>query len=63
MAASPADMRVAVAWGIAALGLLALDAAARRAPRIDRWFAGAGLPVALLLMAGAMVDYWARRTS
>ena len=63
VAASPADVRVAVVWGVAVASLLALDAAARRVPRIERWFAGTGLPVAVLLLAGAVVDYWARRTS
>ena len=61
VAATPADVRVAAVWIAVIAVLLGLDAAARRVPRIDRWFAGTGLPVALLLAAGAAVDLWAGR--
>jgi len=58
--ADAAEERVAVVW-IAAFGLLlALDAAARRTPRVDRLFAGTALPVLVLLAAGASIDHWAR---
>lgn len=58
--ASADEDRVAVVWVVALTVLLALDAAARRAPRIDRLFAGTALPVVLLLAVGAGVDHWAR---
>jgi hypothetical protein len=61
VAATPGDVRVAVVWGLVIATVLGLDAVARRVRRVDRWFAGTGLPVALLLAAGAAVDYWAGR--
>jgi hypothetical protein len=61
VAATPGDVRVAAVWVAVLAVLLGLDAAARRVPRLDRWFAGTGLPVALLLAAGAAVDHWAGR--
>jgi hypothetical protein len=60
VAATPEEVRVAIVWAAACAALLGLDVAARRAPRVDRWFAGTGLPVALLAIAGAAVDFWAR---
>jgi len=59
--ASPEEDRVAMVWVAVLAALFALDAAARRAPRADRLFTGTGLPLVLLLAAGAGVDYWARR--
>ena len=59
--ARPDEDRVALVWVAVLAVLLALDALARRVPRADRLFAGTGLPVVLLLVAGAGVDYWARR--
>ena len=61
VAAQPAEDRVAAVWIAALAILLALDAVSRRVPRIDRLFAGTGLPIVLLLAAGAAVDHWARR--
>jgi hypothetical protein len=58
--ARPDEDRVALVWVAALAVLLALDALARRVPRADRLFAGTGLPVVLLLAAGAAVDHWAR---
>jgi hypothetical protein len=60
VAGDPAEDRVAVVWAVAFAGLLALDAASRRSPRVDRLFAGTALPVVLLLMTGAAIDHWAR---
>jgi hypothetical protein len=61
IAADLAEDRVAVVWVVAIAALLALDAAARRSPRVDRVFAGTALPVSILLAAGAAIDFWARR--
>ncbi len=61
VAADPAEDRVAMVWVGAVLGLLALDAASRRSPRVDRMFAGTALPVVVLLLAGSAIDHWARR--
>ena len=59
--ARPDEDRVALVWAAVLAILLALDARARGAPRVDRLFAGTGLPILLLLAAGAGIDYWARR--
>jgi hypothetical protein len=59
--ARPDEDRVAVVWVVVLVVLLVLDALARRVPRVDRLFAGTGLPVVLLLAAGAGIDSWARR--
>ena len=58
--ARPDEDRVAMVWVATLAVLLALDAAARRSPRVDRWFSGTALPVVLLLAAGAAIDGWAR---
>lgn len=55
------EQRVGAVWGVTVLGLLALDAAARRREPVDRWFRGLGLPVVLLLLVGSGVDGWARK--
>lgn len=60
VAGDPAEDRVAMVWAAAIAVVLLLDALARRTPRIDRLFAGTGLPIVVLLSAGAMVDLWAR---
>ncbi|HEV7503118.1 MAG TPA: hypothetical protein VGQ33_24030 [Vicinamibacteria bacterium] len=62
VAAAPDDLRVAAVWLGALAILLALDVLARRRPRVDRLFRGLGLPLLLLLLVGAAVDGWARRT-
>jgi hypothetical protein len=54
------ETRVAIVWALVIAALLVLDARARRSPRLDRWFTGTGLPIVLLLAAGAAVDHWAR---
>ena len=54
------ETRVAIVWGLVLAALLVLDARARQSPRVDRWFTGTGLPLVLLLAAGAAVDHWAR---
>ncbi len=55
-----AEGRVAALW-LAALGLvLLLDAVSRSRAWADRAFGGIGLPLALFLLVGAGVDYWAR---
>jgi hypothetical protein len=59
--ADPAEMRVALVWAAATVGLIALDHLARRRDRVDGWFRSVGLPVLLLGAAGALVDLWARR--
>lgn len=59
--ADPAEMRVALVWAAATVGLIALDHLARRRDRVDGWFRSVGLPVLLLGAAGALVDVWARR--
>ena len=56
-----AAVRVAVLWVVALGVLLLLDALSRSRPRADRAFGGLALPLALFLLVGAGVDYWARR--
>ena len=58
-----AEARVAVLWTVALLVLLALDLRARRDDRVDRWFRGLGLPVAVFMSLGLAVDHWARPMS
>lgn len=58
--ASEPETRVALAWLLALAALLALDAWARREPRVDRWFATPLPAVACLLLVGVLVDVWAR---
>ncbi len=57
-----AEARVAAVWLGALLILFALDLVACRNGRIDRWFAGLALPLALLLVTAITVDA-VRRTS
>jgi hypothetical protein len=47
-------------WVAAIAALLALDAAAQRSERVNRWFAGLALPLALFLAVSIGVDWWAR---
>jgi hypothetical protein len=47
-------------WAAAIAALLALDAAAQRSERVNRWFGGLALPLALLLAVSIGVDGWAR---
>lgn len=56
-----AAVRVAVLWVVALGVLLLLDALSRSRPWADRAFGGLALPLALFLLVGAGVDYWARR--
>lgn len=63
VAAQPAEDRVAVVWIAACAALLVLDVLAPRMSRVDRWFTGTGLPIVLLLAAGAAIDHWARPDS
>lgn len=60
VARQAADGRVALVWAGILAALLALDVQARRRPRIDRLFSGLGLPLALLVVLGLLVDGWAR---
>jgi hypothetical protein len=60
VAGAPAEWRVAWLWVAALVLLLALDAAARRRPEVDRAFSGLALPVMLALAVGLAVDLWAR---
>ncbi len=60
LAPGPAELRVAGIW-VAALGLLlGLDRLGFRRPRVESLFRGLPLPLALGLVAGLLVDYWAR---
>jgi hypothetical protein len=54
------EARVALLWLAALVLLLALDRAAQRADRVDAWFGGLALPLALLLAIGAATEAWAR---
>jgi len=54
------EARVAAVWLAALTALLALDRRSRASDRVDRWFAGLVLPLALLLGVSLAVDYWAR---
>jgi hypothetical protein len=58
--ADGAEGRVAVLWLVALGLLLLLDALSRSRAWADRVFGGIGLPLALFLLVGAGVDYWAR---
>jgi hypothetical protein len=60
VSAEPEERRVAAVWAGAAALLLVLDVAAQRKEAADRLFRGLGMPLALLLAIGLMVDYWAR---
>lgn len=57
------EWRVAALWITALLALLVLDRLARMNDRIDGWFRGPALPLALLLAIGVGVDGWARAGS
>jgi hypothetical protein len=57
----PVEIQVALVWAGAVLVLIVLDHLARRHDRVDGWFRGMGLPVVLLALVGALVDFWARR--
>jgi hypothetical protein len=57
----PAEARVAAVWVAALLALFVLDALALKRDRLDRWFAGLTLPLALLIVISLTVDTWARR--
>ncbi len=57
------EVRVVVLWVVAFLVLFALDLRARRDDRVDRWFWGLGLPMALFVSLGLAVDHWARSGS
>ncbi len=54
------EARVAFVWVSAVVALVALDVLARRHERVDRWFSGLSLPLALLLAISLAVDHWAR---
>jgi hypothetical protein len=56
-----ASVRVAVLWVVALAVVLLLDALSRSRSWADRAFAGLALPLALFVLLGAGVDYWARR--
>jgi hypothetical protein len=56
----PVEMQVALVWAAAVLLLIVLDHLARRHDRVDGWFRGLGLPLMLLSVVGALVDFWAR---
>jgi hypothetical protein len=58
--ADPVEIQVALVWAAAVLLLIVLDHLARRHDRVDGWFRGLGLPVMLLSVVGALVDFWAR---
>ena len=58
--ADAAEGRIAVLWLVALGLLLLLDALSRSRAWADRVFGGIGLPLALCLLVGAGVDYWAR---
>jgi hypothetical protein len=47
-------------WAAAIAALLALDAVAQRSERVNRWFGGLALPLALFLAVSIGVDGWAR---
>ena len=57
-----AEHRVAALWIGAIALLLLLDVLAERGEASNRLFGGLGLPVCLLLLVGALVDGWARRS-
>jgi len=59
--APAAEKRVAIVWGVALLGLLALDRLAARSDRVDRAFRGVTLPAGLFLLLSLAVDGWARQ--
>ena len=57
----PATEAAVMGLWVAALGaLLALDAAAVRGERVNRWFGGLALPLLLSLAVATGVDRWAR---
>jgi hypothetical protein len=60
VSAGPEEWRVAAVWLAAIVSLLVLDRLALRRDRIDRLFAGLGLPLAVGLMLSLLVDHWAR---
>lgn len=57
------EWRVAALWIAALLVLLVLDRVARVSERVDGWFRGPVIPLALLLAIGVGVDGWARAGS
>jgi hypothetical protein len=55
------EARVMVVWVVALLALTLLDRLARTRDRVDRWFSGLALPLALLVGISIGVDRWARQ--
>jgi hypothetical protein len=54
------EMRVAAVWLGVVAALLALNALAAKRDRVARLFSGPVLPLAVFLLGGLLVDYWAR---